>query len=262
MSWSWHDYLAPLSVALWVLGALMAIKTKPRPAFWLTVAGTLVTGLFIAGLWLRLERPPMRTMGETRLWYSFFLSGAGALVYARRRFTWLLIFGCLLASVFAIINVVKPELHSKALMPALQSPFFIPHVISYMLSYAVLAASALASAIQLRKISASGEPDKNLDDFIDSLVRSGLGLLMLGLLTGAIWAKQAWGHYWSWDPKETWAMVTAATFLIYIHLRRAPPRGAGRKLALAVPLLGLVMLMITWLGVSYLPAAMGSVHIY
>jgi ABC-type transport system involved in cytochrome c biogenesis permease subunit len=262
VSWSWHGYLAPLSMALWLLGVLMAIKKRPWLAFWLTLAGTLVTGLFIAGLWVRLERPPMRTMGETRLWYSFFLSGAGALAYARRRFAWLLIFGCLLASVFAVINVVKPELHSKALMPALQSPFFIPHVTSYMLSYAVLAASALASALQLRKISAAGVPDKSLDDFIDSSVRTGLGLLMLGLLTGAAWAKEAWGHYWSWDPKETWALVTAAAFLAYLHLRRSPPRGAGRRLALLAPPLGLVMLMITWLGVSYLPAAMGSVHIY
>jgi ABC-type transport system involved in cytochrome c biogenesis permease subunit len=174
-----------------------------------------------------------------------------------------LVFGCLLASVFAFLNILKPELHSKALMPALQSPYFIPHVTSYMLSYAVLAASALASGLQLKKMLASGKIDSNLNDFIDSSVNAGLGLLMLGLLTGAAWAKEAWGHYWSWDPKETWALVTAATFLIYLHLRRLPPKkGPGQMIALLVPPLGLMMLMITWLGVSYLSAAMGSVHIY
>ena len=241
----------------------MAARGRPSAAGRLTAAGTLLTLVFIIGLWIRLERPPMRTMGETRLWYSLFLSGACALAYARWRYAWLLAFGCLLASVFAVVNLVRPEFHSKALMPALQSPYFIPHVTSYMLSYAVLAASAVASALQLKRLSADGRPDPALGRFIDSCVNAGLGLLMLGLLTGAAWAKEAWGHYWSWDPKETWALVTAAAFLAHVHLRRRPPKGAGgRTLALLAPPLGLLMLMITWLGVQYLPAAMGRVHIY
>ncbi|MDR0620998.1 MAG: cytochrome c biogenesis protein CcsA [Deltaproteobacteria bacterium] len=261
MNWAWHDYLAPLSIFLWVTGAFLAIRDR-KYAPLLVLAGAAVTLVFIVGLWIRLERPPMRTMGETRLWYSFFLSAAGLLAFKRWKYSWLLAFTAILASVFAVVNLVKPEIHSRTLMPALQSAYFVPHVTMYMLSYAVLAASAVGSFIQLRNISRSGQPDPGLYDFIDNVVYVGLGFLALGLIIGAAWAKAAWGHYWSWDPKETWALITLAAFLLYIHLRLSPAKMARPKLVLMVPPVGLILLLITWLGVSYLPAAQASVHVY
>jgi ABC-type transport system involved in cytochrome c biogenesis permease subunit len=186
---------------------------------------------------------------------------AGVLAYRRRPYGWLLVFSLVLASVFAIMNVAKPEIHSKALMPALQSVYFVPHVVLYMLSYSLLAASAIASVAQMRKLRGAAGPDERLGSFIDDVVRLGLGLIMLGLITGAVWAKEAWGHYWSWDPKETWAFVTLATYLAYLHLRL--DRGRARPaLVLMVLPLGFVFLMITWLGMSFLPTAMSSVHSY
>jgi ABC-type transport system involved in cytochrome c biogenesis permease subunit len=261
MSWSWHDYLAPLSVLFWLIGTYLALKNR-KSALFFVLTGALVTLVFIVGLWVRLGRPPMRTMGETRLWYSFFLSGAGLLAFKRWKYSWLLAFTAVLASVFAIINLVKPEIHSRSLMPALQSPYFIPHVTMYMLSYAVLAASAVGSVFQLRHLANSGQADPSLYDFIDNVVYVGLGFLMLGLITGAAWAKEAWGHYWSWDPKETWALITLAAFLVYLHLRLSPAKVHKQQFVLLVPPIGLILLMITWIGVSYLPAARASVHVY
>ena len=261
MSWSWHGFLAPLSVILWLAGAVLALKNKRQAPFFV-LAGALVTLIFIIGLWARLERPPMRTMGETRLWYSFLLSSAGLLAFKRWKYSWLLAFTAVLASVFAVINLIRPEIHSRSLMPALQSPYFIPHVTMYMLSYAVLAAAAVGAVIQFRRLSKTGQADPLLYDFIDNVIYIGLGFLALGLITGAAWAKAAWGHYWSWDPKETWALITLAAFLGYLHLRRRPASGIRQGLVLLVPPLGLVLLMITWIGVSYLPSAQGSVHVY
>ncbi|MDR2387224.1 MAG: cytochrome c biogenesis protein CcsA, partial [Deltaproteobacteria bacterium] len=214
MSWAWYNYLGPFSAALWFFGALMVIFGRAKAGQALALAGVLVTLVFIVGLWVYLGRPPLRTMGETRLWYSFFLPLAGLLAYRRWPYGWLLIFVSVLAGIFAILNVARPEIHSKALMPALQSVFFVPHVILYMLSYALLAATAVASLAQMRNLSKTGLTDAQLFGFIDQTVRVGLGLIMLGLITGAVWAKQAWGHYWSWDPKETWAFVTLATYLV------------------------------------------------
>ncbi|MDR1486935.1 MAG: cytochrome c biogenesis protein CcsA [Deltaproteobacteria bacterium] len=261
MSWAWHNYLGPLSIALWLSGALLIFLRKNRKAALCIALGGAVTFIFIVGLWSFLERPPLRTMGETRLWYAFFLPVAGLLAYKRWPYSWLLIFTAVLASVFTVINMVRPEIHSKALMPALQSLYFVPHVTLYMLSYSLLAASAVASIIQIRRTSRKSEPDKALNDFIDNVVHVGLGLIMLGLITGALWAKQAWGHYWSWDPKETWAFITLATYLAYLHLRLDPLR-AHSKAALMILPLGFIFLMITWLGISYLPTAAGSVHSY
>ncbi len=182
----------------------------------------------------------------------------GYLTYRRWEYPWLLLFASVVASVFIGVNCLKPEIHSKALMPALQSYYFVPHVTVYILAYAMLGVATIASIIQLRNMGKGGA-DKNLYAFMDNIVYIGFGFLALGMLTGALWAKEAWGNYWSWDPKETWAFITGAAYLLYIHmrLRRAYPAFTLWTLPVAF-----LLLMITWLGVSYLPSARGSIHVY
>ena len=107
---------------------MFALCNSRISALVVSTLSVLVLGLFVALLWIGLERPPMRTMGETRLWYSFFLLVAGVATYARWRFRWVLSFSTLLATVFMVINCLRPELHDKSLMPALQSAWFMPHV--------------------------------------------------------------------------------------------------------------------------------------
>jgi Cytochrome C assembly protein. len=99
-------------------------------------------------------------MGETRLWYSFFLSSVGYLAYRRWKYPWLLSFSALVASVFVFINLFKPEIHSKNLMPALQSEWFVPHVTSYILSYAMFGAATIGAFVQLRKVHRNGYSDE------------------------------------------------------------------------------------------------------
>ncbi|MDR1039528.1 MAG: cytochrome c biogenesis protein CcsA [Deltaproteobacteria bacterium] len=257
VTWGLYLILGPLSAALWLASAALVFR-RSRAAAALLLAGTLVSLAFTAGLWLSLERPPFRTMGETRLWYSFFLSLCGLMAYRSFGHPWLLSFGAVTASVFAFVNVLKPEIHSKALMPALQSAYFIPHVTLYILSYALLASCAVGSAMVLVR-RRRGEPEEGLLDLTDRLCRVGTGFLMLGLVLGALWAEEAWGGFWSWDPKETWAFLTCGAFLAYIHLRRSGRSGTWTMLT---PLVAFVFLMITWLGVNYLPTAPQSVHMY
>lgn len=260
MTWSEYLWFALPSMALW-LGAGVVVWRKPESKLvdLMMIAGVVIFGAFIVGLWIGQERPPLRTMGETRLWYSFFLSLIGYIVFKRWHYNWLLTFSSVVASVFVIINIAKPEIHSQNLMPALQSPWFIPHVTVYILSYSMLGAATIASIMQLVKIERKGVADKKLYDFLDNIVYIGFAFLMLGLLTGALWAKEAWGNYWSWDPKETWALITCAAYLIYIHMRinRRSPRVTLWILSMAF-----ILLMITWLGVSYLPSAQSSIHVY
>lgn len=224
----------------------------------LMIAGIAVFAAFIAAMWIGRGYPPMRTMGDTRLWYSFFLAAVGYAAYRRSSYPWMLTFAGTMATVFAAVNLFKPEIHSAGLMPALQSPWFVPHVTVYMLSYAMFAAAVIGACIQLRKISL-GRPDAKIYAFTDSVVRAGFGLLMLGMLIGMVWAKEAWGHYWTWDPKETWALATAFAYLMYIHLRL---RGHAPRFTLWMLVVAFALLMITWLGVNFLPAAQGSIHAY
>ena len=94
----------------------------------------------------------------------------------------------------------------------------------------------------------------------DNLVYAGIAFLSIGMLLGSLWAKEAWGNYWSWDPKETWAVITWAGYLLYVHLRLF--RKAGRKTLYVLLIMSFLTLQMCWYGVNYLPAAQQSVHLY
>ena len=254
MSWSYFTYFALASMLLWSFGAISAWKDRAKGAVFFTLGGLLIFLTFIVGMWISLERPPLRTMGETRLWYSFFLPLVGLLVYGRWRYRWILSFSTVLSAVFICVNLFRPEIHSKALMPALQSPWFAPHVIVYMFAYALMGAATLMAVYQLAS--------RKLQDLtpIDDLVRGGLAFLTFGMLFGALWAKEAWGHYWSWDPKETWAAITWLAYLAFIHYRQLPKH--RRDVALWGLIVCFGLLQMCWWGINYLPAATGSVHSY
>lgn len=248
-----------MAVLCWIAGAWSAFKGSRLRACACTVLGLVVFGTFISLLWHSLERPPLRTMGETRLWYSFFLPFAGLITYIRWKYKWILGFGTLLSVVFICVNILKPEIHNKALMPALQSPWFAPHVIIYMFAYAMLGASAVM-AIYLLWVRKNRCDEKEMA-LCDNLVYVGLSFMTLGMLTGALWAKEAWGHYWAWDPKETWAAVTWFSYLTYIHMRIGLQQ--KRRLSLSVLLISFVFLQMCWWGINYLPSAQGSsIHTY
>lgn len=258
ISWNLFPYFAVPALVLWIAGAFFAWRGRRAMALGFTSLGIALFLAFIIGMWISLERPPLRTMGETRLWYAFFLPVAGIFVYARWRYKWILSFSTMMAVMFTCINLFKPEIHSKTLMPALQSPWFAPHVIVYMFAYALLgAATVMAVYLLIRKDKASDEEFVICDD----LVYVGLAFMTFGMLFGALWAKEAWGHYWAWDPKETWAAATWFCYLIYIHLRLASPK--ERKAALWLLLFCFICLQMCWWGVNYLPSAQGrSVHVY
>ena len=304
MSWDLFIWFAAAAVILWVLGAFFAWKERRGLTLGLTLAGILVFFAFILGMWISLERPPLKTMGETRLWYSFFLPVAGLIVYSRWRYKWILSFSTMLSLVFILVNLFKPEIHSKTLMPALQSPWFAPHVIVYMFAYALLGAATLmaiyllffkklpagdgkgdaaegdasgpADAAEGASAGAAGDAAKGAAsgpvgdaadevahemNITDNLVYVGVAFLTFGMLFGALWAKVAWGDYWGWDPKETWAAITWLAYLVYIHFRKARPR--DWQMACTILLVAFVCLQMCWWGINYLPSARGSsVHTY
>ena len=258
MSWEQLIWFAAAATLCWVTGAVLAFKSKRLwPAATASSIGSVIFFAYIIGMWIALERPPMRTMGETRLWYSFFLSIAGIAVFARWRYRWVLSFSTMMSVVFICINLFKPEIHNKSLMPALQSVWFVPHVIVYMFAYAMMGAVTIfALYLWLRRREAAEEEM----GVCDNLVRIGWAFLTLGMIMGALWAKQAWGDYWTWDPKETWAAATWMSYLLYLHLR---PRLKDNHIAFALLCFSFLLLQMCWYGINYLPSAQGaSVHVY
>ncbi len=280
MGWNIFPMWAAIVILIAATSATLAIIKKERSTVAMAMMLLAILGMagFIAMLWMVLERPPLRTMGETRLWYSFFLLVAGLFTYYRWQYRWIMLFSTVLASVFVIINIVKPEIHDHTLMPALQSVWFVPHVSVYMFSYSMLGCATLLSTVALVRRS------YNMDIAIEKLLYAGLAFLTMGMLTGSLWAKEAWGAYWSWDPKESWAVATWALYLIALHF---PPQkrlkdnaisahltnvttplpcggvgGGSAYLYHIIIILGFLALQMCWYGINYLPSAETSIHTY
>jgi|AntAceMinimDraft_1070359.scaffolds.fasta_scaffold03169_4 cytochrome c-type biogenesis protein CcsB len=269
--WTYFQLTALLAAIPMIGGTLISyapastisIKNRDRLSLSLFALGPIVLGIFIAMLWVTLDRPPMRTLGETRVLYSFFLPLVGFSLYIQWRQRWMLVYTLGMTIIFLSINLLHPENFSKSLMPALVSPWFVPHVVVYIFSYAMLAASALVGLkglVDNYRGKLTKKLELNLIKQADQLVFIGFGFLTAGLLFGAIWAKEAWGHYWTWDPKETWAFITWAIYLIYIHYRVQHKN--HRTQAFNILVVGFIFLMICWVGVNYLPSASTSVHTY
>ena len=254
IGWSEFIYFAVASVVCSVAASVLAFIPRRKGAVAFAAASAVVLACFIGLLWVSLDRPPLRTMGETRLWYSFFASLAGLFTYIRWKYRWILSFSTVLSTVFILLNLLKPEIHDQTLVPALQSPWFIPHVTVYMFSYSLLGCAFLIAVVRLFK---DGE---SLLKSADTLVYIGTAFLTFGMLSGAIWAKSAWGHFWSWDPKETWALITWLSYLLYIHLRLYR-KGTDRVLCFLL-IFAFACLQMCWWGINFLPSAQDSIHVY
>jgi cytochrome c-type biogenesis protein CcsB len=90
-----------------------------------------------------------------------------------------------------------------------------------------------------------------LDELIYQSAAMGFVFLAIGIMTGSIWAHYAWGAYWSWDPKETWSLITWLVYAVMLHARFV--RGWRGKRMAVMAVIGFISVLITYLGVNYLP---------
>jgi cytochrome c-type biogenesis protein CcsB len=140
------------------------------------------------------------------------------------------------------------------------------HVVVYFTAYAALGISFIAWVgylVTTRKSSQeTSENDRSelMESIGHQTIVVAFPLLTLGLITGAVWAERAWGRYWGWDPKETWALITWIVYAFYLHMRYI--KGwRGRRMAW-IAAVGFAVAMFTFLGLKYLPVSEQSVHIY
>lgn len=140
-------------------------------------------------------------------------------------------------------------------VPALQSVFFIPHVLFYMLAY-VLFAVSFVLCLERLFFAKDDEKRKRLDKGIYDVVRLSFPFATIAMLIGAVWANEVWGQFWSWDDKENWALITWAFYAIYLHCYRTPKL---RKVQYVFVILGFLAMLMTLFGVSYFGS---GVHAY
>ncbi len=156
----------------------------------------------------------------------------------------------------------------QPLIPALQSNWLTSHVVTCFMGYgAFTIAFGLGVLFFARRFAAGdGNPSKAgkghfpgegaIEELIYQSTIMGFIFLSLGIITGAVWANFAWGSYWSWDPKETWSLITWLIYAALLHARLV--RGwRGKRIAL-MAIAGFVSVLFTYLGVNYLD----SLHSY
>ena len=142
--------------------------------------------------------------------------------------------------------------------PALNSPWFLPHILVYVISY-LMAAAAFAMTVTKFFVRGDKLRVKQLDGGIYDCVCVLFPCMTMGMLFGAVWANEVWGAFWNWDIKECWSLVTWLMFMTWLHIRRNPGLAKFRD---AVMIAGFVCVIVTFFFVNGMNAADTSMHSY
>ncbi len=204
---------------------------------------------------------PFSNMYESLVFFSWTMTALYIFVEYKYREKTLGAFATPLIFLAIAYASLSPSIGNKIspLIPALKSNWLIAHVITCFLGYAGFAVAFGFSVMYLIKLdkSAAGTlmsklPSSDvMDELIHQMVMFGFLFLTIGIITGAVWANSAWGTYWSWDPKETWSLITWFVYAILLHLRMM--RGwHGRRISW-VSIAGFLAVLFTYFGVNLLP---------
>lgn len=171
---------------------------------------------------------------------------------------------------FAALAMILAEMKNPAiapLVPALQSNWLIAHVVTCFIGYAAFAVACGFGVVYLLKNREKSKntqgkllsqlpPLKIVDDIIHKTLIFGFLWLSAGIITGAVWANSAWGTYWSWDPKETWSLITWFIYAAALHFRFT--KGwEGQRIAW-FSIIGFASVMFTYYGVNFLLSGLHS----
>ena len=250
-----------------ILYALFFVLKKEKPGKW---AGVITTLAFLAHTAALI----VRGIGAGRLplsnQYEFATSFAWGICACYLVFLWKYRFRALGAFVLPVIFLIigyaaMQSREVRELMPALRSNWLAIHVSSAIISYGAFGVSFAVSLMFLIRQKMSGSAfwqehipeEKKLDLISYRAVSLGFLFLTFVMISGAIWAERAWGSYWSWDPKETWSLITWFIYAIYLHLRIS--RGWKGRSAALFSVIGFICVIFTYIGVNTL---LPGVHSY
>lgn len=259
---------------LYGLGALCYIIGWIFKKDVLSKAGTSVSAVAVAGnlagilmRWaesytMGYGRAPLTNLYESLIFFALCVAGVYLYVEFRYKNRTIGAFAAPLAFLSMAYASLSPNISDRIqpLIPALKSNWLIAHVITCFLGYAGFAVAFGISVMYLVKKrdpdpqngALARLPDLNvLDELTHQMVMFGFLFLSIGIITGAVWANSAWGSYWSWDPKETWSLITWFIYATLLHARLM--RGwAGQRIAF-ISIVGFLAVLFTYFGVNLLP---------
>jgi cytochrome c-type biogenesis protein CcsB len=219
---------------------------------------------------LGIGHAPLSNMYESLVFFSWCIALLCLLWEWKLRSRVLGAFAMPFAFLFIAYASLAPGVSDRIdpLIPALQSNWLHAHVITCFLSYSSFALSCAISVMYLLKLRQEGKGQKaaglmalfpsleTLDGLVYKTVVVGFPLLTIGIVTGAAWANYAWGSYWSWDPKETWSLITWFVYAIFLHARFTREWRGKRTAALSI--IGFLAVIFTYFGVNYVLSGLHS----
>ena len=243
--------------------------------------GKVSTGLLTAGLlfhslglifrWMETHQTgygyvPLSNMYESLIFFSWTIVLVYLILETKYQQKVIGLFVTPFAFLAIALTSIIPGVNAKItpLVPALQSNWLTLHVTTCFFGYASFAVSfgiSLLYLIREKKDTQGSGPTwlpspSVLDEINYKAIVIGFPMLTLGIITGAAWANYAWGSYWTWDPKETWSLITWFVYAAFLHAR-VTRDWRGRKAAI-LSLVGFAAVLFTYFGVNYLISGLHS----
>lgn len=243
------------STIIYILYTTIKKNIISNIATWTLSAGAIIQTVALILRTFEVGHFPFVTIYETLVFWSWLIVIIYLILQLKYR---LKLLGALVTPLafFAIAaaSALSPEYKKGTpLVPALQSYWLEFHIITCFIAYACFAVSfaiGVAYLVKQRNNKDGQLPKDKLDMIGYKSISLGFPFLTLGIISGSIWANVAWGSYWSWDPKETWALITWFIYAIYLHLRIVS-KWKGRSSAI-VSVIGFISVIFTFLGVNFL----------
>ena len=243
--------------------AVVHLMSRRRAFDWaangLIAAGWAAQTVYIGLRWAEAGRAPFSNMFESLVLFGWTVAAVFLFLRMRTRIPWLAAASAAL-SALALAHASTFESAIRPLMPALRSNWLSFHVLSCFLGYGGFAVSALVAAgyliVDRPGSTVPAETRTTLETILTRTISFGFLFLTLGILTGAVWANSAWGSYWSWDPKETWSLITWFIYAIFLHCRFV--RGWRGRRAAWISIAGFVSVLFTYYGVNFLLSGLHS----
>ncbi len=233
-------------------------KQRMAPSLLLLLAGVLLF-VYLGVRSYQIRFAALTGVFESLVFYSGFLCLLLFLYpfQSRAPFLPLIQFGGTIVAVVLLALASSPIAPKEALppIPALRSYWLVLHVAFSFIGEAFFVVS-FVSALGL-VLSKDPERKELLDRITYTAIAVGYPIFTAGaLIFGAVWAEKAWGRYWNWDPKETWALITWLVYTVYLHLRLI--RGKKDPVTNWIAIVGFLCTVFTFFGVNYLLSGLHS----
>nr|YP_010214861.1 cytochrome c heme attachment protein [Achnatherum pekinense]UBQ33844.1 cytochrome c heme attachment protein [Achnatherum pekinense] len=242
-----YESLIFLSWALYILHTIPKIQKSKNDLSRITTPSTILTqGFATSSLLTEMHQSTILVPALQSQWLMMHVSMM-LLSYAT------LLCGSLLSAALLIIRFRNNlQFFSKKKKKVLFNTFFFSEIENFYAKRSALKSTSFPSFPNYYKYQLT----ERLDSWSYRVISLGFTLLTIGILCGAVWANEAWGSYWNWDPKETWAFITWTIFAIYLH-SRTNPNWKGTNSAL-VASIGFLIIWICYFGINLLGIGLHS----